>query len=181
MIELTWSKDWERVKAYCHGQPFAAIDPGNHGGVMVVDRKDQIVELAPLRSMPPATLAEVMNLFQAKTVVIESQYVRTNAKTSLTMGYRKGLYLGELSAHVDDLIVVHVTPSEWQSQVLPGVRGRKGLEKAARNVAEELLDQRGIIPGKMTKADLTGIHDAVCIGQWFRWNTDELEDEELGK
>lgn len=173
MIELTWSKDWEQIRREFHRAPFVAIDPGAHGAGTLVTKEFHFAELFLLKKWKPHRLSEAMAEHGARVLVMESQYMHRNAQTALKIGYGKGLFLGELSAYVPELVVVHVTPAEWQSEVLSGAKGRDDLARASGNVSESLLQRAGIELPPMNKADLTGVHDAVCIAQWFAWNTQE--------
>jgi hypothetical protein len=168
---MRWATDWERVRAEFDRAPFVTIDPGTHGAGAICPEPFKFAELFRLSQWTPWRIARAMKEHGAKLLVIEDQYLGKSVKTSLTIGYRKGLLLGALSAYMPELVVVHVRPSEWQNGVLVGCKGRDDLAKGAKNVAEKLLERAGIEIPKWSKADLTGLHDAVCMAEWFTWNT----------
>lgn len=171
MRELRWAQDWETIRAEFDQAPFVTIDPGTHGAGVLCPEPFMFAELFSLAKWNAYRLSKAMKEHGAKLVVMEDQYVGRSVKTALTIGYRKGLFLGQLSAYLPDLVVVHVCPSEWQNGVLVGCKGRDELENGARNVAETLLQRAGVQLPKWSKADLTGLHDATCMAQWFTWNT----------
>ena len=177
MIELTWSKDWEQVRAEFDRAPFVTVDPGNHGAGVLCPEPFRFAALFRLSKWNPYRLSKAMKEHGVRLLVMESQFVHKNAQTAMGMGYRKGLYLGALSAYLPELVVVNVTPSEWQNTVLVGCKGRDELAKGAKNVAEARLERAGVEIPKWSKADLTGLHDAVCMSDWFTWNTQHMMEE----
>lgn len=175
-MDLEWKKDWEKVRRGFRRRPFLAIDPGDHGAAVLIDPcvdPFKPIGIYALAKISPETIAEAMKMTGCDLVVIETQYNRLNPRTALTIAYRKGVLIGKLINAVGPLAVLHVTPSEWQSEVLPGCKGRAELAKGAENVCTELLERQGMKMPALNLADATGVHDALCMGQWFVWNMQE--------
>ena len=90
------------------------------------------------------------------------------------LSFESGRMLGEIgAAQGGKLKVVRVSPSVWQSRLLPGAKNRKETKHAAAIVAQAGLAAWDVFSAALKKAQMEGINDAWCIAQWWAWDSEK--------
>ena len=161
-------------------QPFAAVDPGTDGAVVVYDRigltSDGLIErpckVFPLTVSLDVIARELVNS-GVKLLFVEAQYQGVNPSTTIKLVRRAG-YLPAFLAGMwqpEDVTVMWVQPATWQSIVkkwaaIEGRRLKKGeAKKLAMALATQIFNGDGRFVGA-NKAQRQGIADAEAIAVW---------------
>lgn len=158
-------------------QPFAAVDPGTDGAVVVYDRigltSDGLIErpckVFPLTVSLDVIARELVNS-GVKTLLVEAQYHGPSAMTTIKLARRAG-YLPAFLAGMwqpEDVTVMWIAPATWQGmlQRLEGRKLDKGEGKVlAQKYAERIFKGDGRWVGA-NKAQRSGIADAMAIALW---------------
>ena len=164
-------------------QPFAAVDPGTDGAVVVYDRigltSDGLIErpckVFPLTVSLDVIARELVNS-GVKTLLVEAQYHGPSAMGTIKLARRAG-YLPAFLAGMwqpEDVTVMWIAPTTWQSmlgrmeghKLAKGEKRPKGEGKVlAQKYAERIFKGDGRWVGA-NKAQRSGIADAMAIALW---------------
>jgi hypothetical protein len=159
-------------------QPFAAIDPGSAGAVVVRGSGSPIghVRLFPLFPQPLLAL-NAPALDGVGLFVVEAQYLATNAMTSLRLARSAAATVafaaGVRGARGEPTVVLWVAPSTWQAALrrrlgpLAGSQPEreKGKALALRHAQETGLTERSaFLSARSTVRE--GLADAWGISEW---------------
>lgn len=160
-------------------QPFAAVDPGRVGAVVVHEHIAMTtggligkpVAVFPL-TVPLTTIVAELKKRRVRLLFIEGQHIRVNMASAIDL-VRRAAYLPAYMAGAlepDDVTVVWVQPATWQGSLrkMEGLQGRiqKGEGKAlAMQYAERMFDGDGRFVGA-NKEQRQGIADAQAIALW---------------
>ncbi len=158
-------------------QPFAAVDPGAEGVVVVYDRigltSDGVIE-KPAKVFPLAVsldhIARELVDSGVKLLFVEAQYQGVNPHTTIKLVRRAG-YLPAFLAGMwqpEDVTVVWVVPATWQA-VLRKMEGRKLAKGEAKVLAQQYAARIFGGDGRWvgaSNAQKSGVADAMAIALW---------------
>lgn len=187
-IEFSARKLWD-LRGSFPEQPFAAVDPGNDGAVVVYDRigltSDGLIPkpiaVFPLSVPLDVICSELVNR-GVRLLFVESQFVGGNSSSAIKL-VRRAAYLPAYLAgrwQPEDVTVVWVTPATWQA-VMRLMKGSKLEKGEAKVVAERLATTIFAGDGRWVganKAQRSGIADAMAIALWAQrvlWLAKEVE------
>lgn len=168
--------EWQTAKrmtfrgTFCEPEPFASIDPGGDGAVLIwrhpLSPWPHIVLPLPGHAND-RTAADEIAATGVRLVVIEAQYHHKNARTALKLARRAGMLLGSISYPTADLRlrVVFVPPGSWQTVLGKQRRGRTKELAMAMAAADFGADSRYTRASKSIKS---GIADALGMARWWR-------------
>jgi hypothetical protein len=176
-IDYTGKKLWDLRGAF-EPQPFAAMDPGLSGAVVVYERIgltpggliERPVAVFPL-ALPLEAIAVELVKRGVRLVFVESQHQKKNTQSVLKLA-RRAAYLPAFLAGMvqpEEVTAVWLHPASWQT-VLRVAEGKKRL--AAGEAKELALQYAGRIFGGdgrwtgATKSLRSGIADATMIALW---------------
>lgn len=176
-VEFTARKLWD-LRGSIPQQPFAAVDPGQVGAVVVYGRvglrDDGLIErpnaVFPL-TVPLEVICRDLVSRGVKTLLVEAQYQGPNPIGVIKLARHAG-YLPAFLAGMwqpEDVTVMWVQPATWQT-VLRQLEGKKRLKAGeakglALQYAERIYDGDGRWVGA-NKALQSGIADATAIALW---------------
>lgn len=175
-VEFTARKLWD-LRGSFPAQPFAAVDPGADGAVVIYDR----IGLAPggLIERPckvfPLTvsldvIARELVTSGVKMLLVEAQYHGPSAMGTIRLARRAG-YLPAFLAGMwqpEDVTVLWIAPTTWQSMLgrMEGHKLATGEGKVlAQKYATRIFGGDGRWVGA-NKAQKSGIADAMAIALW---------------
>lgn len=148
-------------------EPFAAIDPGGDGAVLLWDEPGGLPALVMTLPGHASDLQAAVEIArrQISLVVIEAQYHHKNAITALKLARRAGILLGHIShACPYDVRVVFIPPASWQSILGKDRRGKTKALAQERAAADFGSDSRYTMA---SKAIQSGIADAYGLARWW--------------
>lgn len=168
----SWAKDWEHCQLEFYGKDFVAIDPGQTGAAVTFITGRPAGYYSFANEGDAARLEEDIRDLGIEVVVMEDQYVHRNPHTAIKLARWAGIALGILRC--EDNILVQ--PKTWQAPMLPGAKGREQLKSASAVVGDELLHGYNAKPPKnWSKLKMEGFWDALCIGEWWKINSEPDE------
>lgn len=162
-------------------QPFAAVDPGAEGAVVVYDRvgltSDGLIE-KPAKVFPLTVsldwIVRDLRSMGVRLLFVEAQHVGgVNAQSAIKL-VRRAAYLPAYLAGAsgpEDVTVMWVQPATWQAMVKKWARieDRKLKKGEAKELAMALAKQIFNGDGRFVganKAQRQGIADAEAIAVW---------------
>ncbi len=114
-----WNWDEREHVDQFRGEPFLAIDPGEHGKVLAYEagKPNPVLVAHPLQ---PEDLVRLMRSTGARVIVVERQYVTmiTHAKSVLELTLKLGMCLGWVActrADIKELHLFEIAASSWQA------------------------------------------------------------------
>jgi hypothetical protein len=132
------------------GEPFLAIDPGEHGKVLGYEKgkPNPVLVAHPLQ---PEDLVRLMRSTGARVIVVEKQYVTmiTHARSVLELTLKLGMCLGWVAAtraNVQELHVFEMAASSWQAHQRGHVGRTPKRKESIRIMTERATAQATIDP-----------------------------------
>lgn len=160
---------------------YIGIDPGKTGAIAIVSDNDgEAYVFDYLDKEDPFGVAATFNEFiiaapgtmeEIQTIMIEKQSPASGRTASFTLGMNYGAWLNILESNSLKEIAV-VTPAAWRKIMLPGVRGREALKKAAIERCEDTYPYIKFATPRGRKLD--GRADALLIAEYAKLMRDKL-------
>ena len=171
-IEYKASRLWD-LRGNLPDQPFATIDPGVHGALVIYGCADHARDRKPLRIAPLSigddALIRMLRDAGVRLVFIEAQHMKMNASAVIKLARRAAVLAAILAGvHLDqglDVTLVWVHPASWQAVIRDLKKQGHGTKESAQVVAAGLLDGDGRWIGATAK-QREGIADALCMAVW---------------
>lgn len=169
--------DWKQKRhvAKFRGERFAALDPGQHGCLMVCDWELGVLPVRLANPLHVEVCAKMLAALDVHVLVAETQYVTNprlaRAVTELT--FSMGILVGFAAARLEwPLQLFEVAPASWQAEQkrrhAPEEPKRKGfaadlMMTVGKAQLGQTLDWR-----QADQSAQTGLAAAWAIAEWWR-------------
>lgn len=150
---------------------YAGIDPGQKGGISLVEVANGTVSVIQCWAMP-SSYKELRGIFEyiqnrkAVCIIEKSQPMPKQGVTStFTYGVGYGVMLGLMIAF--EIPYHEIRPAIWKKEIMAGEKDKKD-KKVAIKVCERMFPEANLLPTERSKVPSDGMAESCLIADYGR-------------
>jgi crossover junction endodeoxyribonuclease RuvC len=150
---------------------YAGIDPGQKGGISLVEVHHGLVSVIECWAMPDShkklrEIFEKIKEYKAVCIIEKSQPMPKQGVTStFTYGMGYGVMLGLMIAF--EIPYHEIRPAIWKKEIMAGEKDKKD-KKVAIKVCERMFPEANLLPTERSKVPSDGMAESCLIADYGR-------------